>query len=380
MSQVTNYLDRQAVQIKAFSESFTYIKNSYNSKLYHEISLELLKCLENAKFLQSVDLKELYDIVVDDIRARLNPSNLAKIAGIVSVHISNEDALTFITNDVIPHLNKTSEAFIIVQTALGHLLLKKNSKASLEDCRTVVEETGLLLDGLSSVGTAHSEFYRLSSLYYSAMNNPAMFYTEALKFVGCTSLTTLSNDEQCDWARKLGIAALIGPNIFSFGELLTNPIFHSLSDSELHKWILNLIQAFSVGDLQQVAKFRDKIASDDLLSKHQSCMKEKALLMAILNLMFEQMGQSRNVSFEAVAKAIGKSEDNVEMMLMRALSLGLIRGKIDGVERHITMTWLKPKVLDGEQVRKMSCRLKEWTEKINTAQNGLDGEAKGLRV
>lgn len=36
---------------------------------------------------------------------------------------------------------------------------------------------------------------------------------------------------------------------------------------------------------------------------------------------------------------------------MRALSLGLIKGRIDEVNQTVCITWLKPRVLDREQVR-----------------------------
>ena len=40
----------------------------------------------------------------------------------------------------------------------------------------------------------------------------------------------------------------------------------------------------------------------------------------------------------------------VELLVMKALSLGLVKGHIDEVEQRIHMTWVQPRVLDLEQV------------------------------
>lgn len=43
---------------------------------------------------------------------------------------------------------------------------------------------------------------------------------------------------------------------------------------------------------------------------------------------------------------------------MKALSLGLVKGSIDEVERKVHMTWVQPRVLDRDQVMSiMNCFL-----------------------
>ena len=39
------------------------------------------------------------------------------------------------------------------------------------------------------------------------------------------------------------------------------------------------------------------------------------------------------------------------MLVMKALSLGLVKGSIDQVDAKVHMTWVQPRVLDREQVR-----------------------------
>lgn len=48
----------------------------------------------------------------------------------------------------------------------------------------------------------------------------AEYYQEALRFLGCTDLSELSESEKQDWAFSVGLAALLGRNVYNFGELV----------------------------------------------------------------------------------------------------------------------------------------------------------------
>jgi hypothetical protein len=53
----------------------------------------------------------------------------------------------------------------------------------------------------------------------------------------------------------------------------------------------------------------------------------------------------------------------VEWVLMRAMSLGLIKGIIDGVEEVVNVTWVQPRVLDKDQLNLLHDQLGAWTER-----------------
>ena len=48
---------------------------------------------------------------------------------------------------------------------------------------------------------------------------------------------------------------------------------------------------------------------------------------------------------------------------MRAMSLGLIKGTIDEVDKTVNVTWVQPRVLDRTEVATISQQLGDWVER-----------------
>lgn len=59
----------------------------------------------------------------------------------------------------------------------------------------------------------------------------------------------LSTEERISRSRDLGIAALLGENIYNFGELLMHPILKDLKQSQDYSWLFDLLHAFNAGSL-----------------------------------------------------------------------------------------------------------------------------------
>jgi 26S proteasome regulatory subunit N9 len=57
---------------------------------------------------------------------------------------------------------------------------------------------------------------------------------------------------------------------------------------------------------------------------------------------------------------------------MKALSLGLLRGSIDQVDKIARINWVQPKVLDMQQVENMRSRLREWDSSVNQLGNWIE--------
>ena len=65
---------------------------------------------------------------------------------------------------------------------------------------------------------------------------------------------------------------------------------------------------------------------------------------------FKRPATNRNLSFKDIAATTGVREDEVELLVMKALAQGLLKGTIDQVDSAAHFTWVQPRVLDKKQV------------------------------
>jgi 26S proteasome regulatory subunit N9 len=98
--------------------------------------------------------------------------------------------------------------------------------------------------------------------------------------------------------------------------------------------------------------------------------------MFLTQMLFARIGPSgeRTVPFQAIAEGARLQVSEVELLVMRALSLGLIRGTLDEVDQTLRVHWVQPRVLAKEQIGLMSERLKTWTETVQKTLVFLENE------
>ena len=84
------------------------------------------------------------------------------------------------------------------------------------------------------------------------------------------------------------------------------------------------------------------------------------------------------MTFETIAKEAQVEPQQIEILIMKALSLGLLRGSIDQVAEVARINWVQPKVLDMKQVDNMRGRLKEWDSSVNQLGHWIEGVGKDV--
>ena len=84
------------------------------------------------------------------------------------------------------------------------------------------------------------------------------------------------------------------------------------------------------------------------------------------------------MTFETIAKETQVEPQQIEILIMKALSLGLLRGSIDQVAEVARINWVQPKVLDMKQVDNMRGRLKEWDSSVNQLGHWIEGVGKDV--
>jgi len=283
------------------------------------------------------------------------------------------DFLTSLTKRV--SKPSSQDAYVFALTALASVRLrlgqKAESRADLDKCESI-------LDTFDSVETVvHASFYRTSADYYQQQNEFANYYRTTLLYLACVELSDLQEKERHRLAYDLSIAALVSETIYNFGELLLHPILDSLAKTE-HAWLRDLLFAFNRGDLHAYSILQTHLQANGLLQAHQSFLYQKISLSALTQLVFSRAPQDRAMTFATISEETKVQLDEIEHLIMKALSLGLLRGSIDQVAEVARISWVQPKVLDRQGIEGMRTRLREWDGGVERLGNYIEGVGKDV--
>ena len=205
----------------------------------------------------------------------------------------------------------------------------------------------------------------------------AAYYKNALLYLACIDLKTLSHDDTQGRAYDLSVAALISDSIYNFGELLLHPILDSLTSTE-HAWLRDLLFAFNRGDLAAYNVLENNISKCPLLEEHKTFLWQKISLSALTEAVFRRPPHDRAMTFATIARETHVQPQEIEILIMKALSLGLVRGSIDQVAEIAKINWVQPKVLDMKQIDNMRVRLKDWDSSVNQLGHWIEGVGKDV--
>ncbi|KAK1090187.1 26S proteasome regulatory subunit, partial [Friedmanniomyces endolithicus] len=185
-------------------------------------------------------------------------------------------------------------------------------------------------------------------------------------------LADLDEPERRRIAYDLSIAALVSETIYNFGELLLHPILDSLKSTE-HAWLRDLLFAFNRGDLHAYNILQQHKSANRLLEEHESFLYQKISLSALTQLVFSRAPQDQSMTFATISQETKVQLDEIEHLIMKALSLGLLRGSIDQVDEVARISWVQPKVLDRTGIEGMRGRLREWGGGVERLGNWIEG-------
>lgn len=178
-------------------------------------------------------------------------------------------------------------------------------------------------------------------------------------------------------AYDLSVAALVSDSIYNFGELLLHPILDALNDSP-HAWLRELLFAFNRGDLTAYDVLAVNMEKNELLQQHKIFLYQKISLSALTETVFKRPPHDRSMTFAAISEETKVQPNEIEHLIMKALSLGLLKGSIDQVAQIARISWVQPKVLDLKQIEGMRTRLGEWDTGVNQLGHWIEGVGKDV--
>lgn len=160
---------------------------------------------------------------------------------------------------------------------------------------------------------------------------------------------------------------------------MQHPILQTLEGTE-YGWIKDLISAFNAGAIGKFDSLSNHFDAEPILKESAAFLRQKICLMALIQAAFERPrdGKTRLMTFEQIAEATRLPVHEVEHLIMKALSLGLIRGSLDQVSSTVDLTWVQPRVLEGSQLDTLAEQFGHWTDAVGQTANGVAGLENGV--
>ena len=198
-----------------------------------------------------------------------------------------------------------------------------------------------------------------------------------LLYLACIDLSTLAPGERLTRAYDLSVAALVSDTIYNFGELLLHPILDSLKDSS-HSWLRDLLFAYNRGDLIAYDSLSINLSKDNLLNDRKIFLRQKISLSALTEIVFQRPPHDRTMTFQSISQETKVQPDAIEHLIMKALSLGLLKGTMDQVAEIARINWVQPKVLGMSQISNMRTRLEDWDSNVNQLGTWIESVGKDV--
>ncbi|KAJ6836210.1 26S proteasome non-ATPase regulatory subunit 13-like protein B [Iris pallida] len=245
------YLESQRNKQPELAEWYSSLADLYQRKLWHQLTAKLEQFVALAVVQAGDALIQLYHNFITDFETKINLLKLAHFAVIVSRQYSEKDAAIGYLEGVIEKLRATKELrieepILYVKMQIAAFNLEKGNQ---KECKKLLDDGKTTLDNMTDVDpSVHATYYWISSQYHKSRQEFAEFYKSALLYLAYTTVEFLSNEFKLDLAFDLSLAALLGDNIYNFGELLAHPIINSLLGTKV-EWLYYILQAFNTGNL-----------------------------------------------------------------------------------------------------------------------------------
>eukprot|EP00062_Callorhinchus_milii_P026204 gi/632988047/ref/XP_007882893.1/ PREDICTED: 26S proteasome non-ATPase regulatory subunit 13-like [Callorhinchus milii] len=362
MKDVTGFLKQQQSEsgTAELGQEWHTLELLYSKKLWHQLTMRVQNFVQNPCFASGDGLIKLYENFISEFEHRVNPLSLVEIVLNVVRQMTDPNQAVKFLDDTKDKVKPSDEAVILCKTAIGALKL---NVGDLPVTKKTVEDVEEMLTKLPGVTSVHGRFYDLSSKYYQIVGNHASYYKDALRFLGCIDIKDLPVAEHQERAFTLGLAGLLGEGVYNFGELLMHPVLESLRTTD-KQWLIDTLYAFNSGNVEKFQALKTSWGQQPDLRANELRLMQKIQLLCLMEMTFTRPANHRQLTFQEISQVAKVPINEVELLVMKALSVGLVKGRIDEVDQRVHMTWVQPRVLDLQQIKGMKERLDYWCEDV----------------
>lgn len=368
---------------------FYQFEELYERKLWHQLTESLVIFFQDPK---SIPLRlRVYDNFVTKFNDKINQLSVVEfLLASLRSHNNYDESLNYLQslqtlfNEMDEQkqrndgLKNHRDGLLLISIETSRIYLFQNELIKSSDLLDQLENELELKDTVPL--TVTSAFYDVKSQYFKIKKDFNSFYYTSLLYLSTLDLSNeINNDSFKQLAYNLSIAALLGDKIYNFGELLNHQIMKYLSNDSQFEWLFHLLNALSLGDFNTFdSLIRVQIPKVQILADNESFLRQKICLMTLVESVFEK--NIRNLTFQDISDSTHLSKDDVEHLVMKAISLGLLKGCIDQVNELVSITWVQPRIINADQIYKMKERLIEWDEQVSKLGEKIEQQGKPIWV
>eukprot|EP00919_Chromeraceae_sp_WS-2016_P056339 GHVR01133746.1.p1 GENE.GHVR01133746.1~~GHVR01133746.1.p1 ORF type:complete len:396 (+),score=92.26 GHVR01133746.1:59-1246(+) len=373
------------------SSNIDEMLSMFESKLWHQLTDEALKYIKDPSVYGSTTLESFLLNFIKVFSDRICQVRLVEILRLVCESISDCNRSLVILQQWQPH-EQHREANIMWGAVLASfLIISSGNNVSAGELVTAGERLevveGLLKGGVGVDIAVNATYHKAVADLKRARGDMGGYYKHSLLFLAFTPLDTLPIPLRPVIALNIAEAALAARDVYNFGELmqLQQGAIQILKDTDTCSWLVDILCAVNSGHLnefnQSVAKHSDNIRNSLVLKDivHTE-LKAKAQLLSLVELSFNKPKKSRKVLFSEVVEVCDVDMSGVELLIMRAMCVGLIKGRIDQVNKELIVTWVQPRILDMNKLILMETRLVSWGEAAHSLLGRLQDQIPDVLV
>lgn len=268
-------------------------------------------------------------------------------------------------DEELKQLIQDDEAVIYVKLQIARYYLKLHQLNKAEDILIdVAPKFESLNNNLNS--KINSAYYLEKTEHAKILNNYNDYYSNGLLYL--SSVTNLTDEEKNKLRYELCIAALLGDKIYNFGELILHDIFQEISQpsssttSSQYNWLYQLIINLNAGNVDNFNHWLSiAIKKAPILEQHQIFLKEKLTIMALLEL----VSADKKLSFDIISEKTNTPIDQVELIIIKTMSLHLIEGYINQDQQYVVVSWIQPRILNLDQVKNLIQNVENLSKNIS---------------
>lgn len=218
-------------------------------------------------------------------------------------------------------------------------------------------------------------------LYYKRKDDHENYYKSCLQYLAYTPKSDMTEQQKRELSIKMGMSILLGKNVFNITELLDKDVINSLLGTDF-EWLFHMMKTLGNGQIDEFSKTvqgnQDYISKFPNILKEMTYLDQKVRIIALLEMIFQRGKDERSLSFRSIAETCKVENSDVELLVMKAMSLNLIKGTINEVDQQVHIDWCLPRYLNKGHLEIMAAKMRDWESKLDNVMRLAENNSQEL--